>query len=144
MDTIRSWTRVPVLRTIYAVDVIRHIRQAESVHEITGGDSMPQSKNRYVRIHLTLAIVWALLLVPTLLWWKDSILWVATMSLYANIAAHASAYQASRSERAQNESNGSGQCPCCEATPSEAPHADTPVESGRESRQNEQNGSDQE
>lgn len=27
---------------------------------------------------------WVLMIVPTLLWWKDSVLWVACMSLYAN------------------------------------------------------------
>lgn len=46
------------------------------------------------RIHLTLALLWALCLVPTLLWWKDSILWVATMSLYANFVGHLSAAEA--------------------------------------------------
>lgn len=28
---------------------------------------------------------WLTAIVPTLIWWKDSILWVAIMSLYANI-----------------------------------------------------------
>jgi hypothetical protein len=44
-------------------------------------------------------VVWALLAIPTLLIWKDSILWVATMSLYANFVGHWSAYQAARSEK---------------------------------------------
>lgn len=42
--------------------------------------------------------VWALLAIPTLLWWRESILWVAFMSLYANVASHWAAYQASRAE----------------------------------------------
>jgi hypothetical protein len=27
---------------------------------------------------------WLLMMVPTLVWWKESVLWVACMSLYAN------------------------------------------------------------
>lgn len=50
-----------------------------------------------------MVVVWLSLLLPTLLWWKDSILWVATMSLYANVAAHWSAYQGARSEKAAND-----------------------------------------
>jgi hypothetical protein len=52
------------------------------------------------RFHLVLMIVWALLLIPTLLWWHNSILWVAGMSLYANFVGHFSAWQAVRSEEA--------------------------------------------
>lgn len=51
-----------------------------------------------------LTVLWALAIVPTLLWWKDSILWVSLMSLWANIAAHAAAWQGSRAEAA----NGGG------------------------------------
>jgi hypothetical protein len=45
-------------------------------------------------------LVWILLIVPTLLWWKESILWVALMSIWANIVGHFSAWIAARSERA--------------------------------------------
>lgn len=51
------------------------------------------------RLHLTLTVAWALLAIPTLLWWRNSILWVAFMSLYANVAAHWSAFQGTRAER---------------------------------------------
>lgn len=54
---------------------------------------------RYV--HLTLGAVWALLLIPTLLVWKDSVLWVAGMSLYANVVGHWSAFQASELDAIQ-------------------------------------------
>lgn len=50
------------------------------------------------RLHLLLALGWALLAVPTLLWWHDSVLWVALMSLWANTAGHWSAYQAAHAE----------------------------------------------
>lgn len=46
--------------------------------------------------HLVMAAVWAVLVVPTILWWKDSILWVAFMSLYANFEASLAAYHAKR------------------------------------------------
>lgn len=52
------------------------------------------------RLHLTLTVVWVLLVVPTLLWWRQSILWVAFMSLYANVAGHWAAWQATRAEDA--------------------------------------------
>lgn len=49
-------------------------------------------------MHLALTVAWSLLLVPTLLWWGDSVVWVSIMSLYANIVGHWSAYQAARAE----------------------------------------------
>jgi hypothetical protein len=55
---------------------------------------------RSPQFHLVMTIVWALLIPPTLLWWRDSILWVALMSLYANLIGHWSAYQAARAEHA--------------------------------------------
>lgn len=35
--------------------------------------------------HKIALIFWVAMIVPTLIWWKDSILWLAIMSLYANI-----------------------------------------------------------
>lgn len=65
--------------------------------------------------HLGAAITWALLLVPTLLWLKSSILWVAAMSLYANVAAHWSAFQGAAAEKrvkdGQDDSEGEGRSP---------------------------------
>ena len=58
---------------------------------------MPSHRSHTTR-HLVLAAVWVLLIIPTLLWWSNSILWVAFMSLYANVAGHWSAYEASRKE----------------------------------------------
>ena len=50
------------------------------------------------RLHMILTILWSIALVPTLFWLRESILWVAFMSLYANIVGHWSAYQAARAE----------------------------------------------
>lgn len=44
--------------------------------------------------------MWALLVIPTMLWWRDSVFWVALMSLYANFVGHFSAWQATRAEEA--------------------------------------------
>jgi hypothetical protein len=61
-------------------------------------------------IHLALTVAWLLAIIPTLIWWRDSILWVAFMSAYANLVGHASAYQASRAkESAQGGDHPSSQ-----------------------------------
>lgn len=52
------------------------------------------------------SIMWVLLLVPTLLWWKDAVLWVAVMSIYANAKTAHGAWKAGRAKRAAEE-NGS-------------------------------------
>lgn len=52
-------------------------------------------------IHLVLTVVWSLLLIPTIIWWKESILWIAIMSVYAIVSTHWSAYQAAHSEEAK-------------------------------------------
>lgn len=57
--------------------------------------------------HLIAVIVWFCLVPPTLIWWKDSILWVALMSIWANIASHWSAWQAARTESKQDRENDS-------------------------------------
>lgn len=40
-------------------------------------------------IHLWLAVLWTVLVVPTLVYWRDSIAWVAFMSIYAIVVSHA-------------------------------------------------------
>lgn len=62
------------------------------------------SPQRAALAHYCLAGVWVLLLIPTLVWWKNSVLWVAAMSLYANFAAHLSAAKASRAEQEAEKS----------------------------------------
>lgn len=44
-----------------------------------------------------------LLIIPTMIWWKDSILWVALMSVWANVVSHGTAWQAARAEVAAKE-----------------------------------------
>lgn len=58
-----------------------------------------------VRLHLCATIAWALLAIPTFMFWSQSILWLALMSLWANFVGHWSAYQAARAEARQDETD---------------------------------------
>lgn len=49
-------------------------------------------------MHLAASVLWAVAVVPTLLWWRDSVLWVLMVSLWANVVSHASAYEAARAK----------------------------------------------
>lgn len=71
---------------------------------------MKLTARHFKRIHLVLTLFWLSLTVPTLLWWKDSIAFVAWISLYANVASHWAAYQGARSE---DSNGGSGPCQNC-------------------------------
>ena len=51
------------------------------------------------RFHGYATLVWVLLMIPSLLLWKESLLWVIIMSVWANVAGHWSSWQAARSER---------------------------------------------
>jgi hypothetical protein len=53
---------------------------------------------RWKIAHRLIAAFWLLLAIPTLIWWRESILWVAFMSLYANVASHWSAAQAAEAD----------------------------------------------
>lgn len=50
------------------------------------------------RFHLVMTFVWIGLLVPSLLFWKNSITWVVLMSVYACFTGHFAAWQGARSE----------------------------------------------
>jgi hypothetical protein len=56
---------------------------------------------RYLRrFHAVATLVWLALTVPSVLWWKDSILWVIVLSVWANVASHFGAWQGARAEDA--------------------------------------------
>lgn len=44
--------------------------------------------------HLLFTWTWAVLLVPGLVWWSESIMWVIVMSTWANFAGHFAALEA--------------------------------------------------
>jgi hypothetical protein len=54
---------------------------------------------RLAAAHFSFAALWVLLVIPTIWWWRDSILWVAFMSIYAIVIAHLSAAGAARAEQ---------------------------------------------
>jgi hypothetical protein len=56
-------------------------------------------------IHAALTIAWICLIVPTMLWWRQSIFWVSLMSIYAIIVSHWTAWQAARAEVAAGPDN---------------------------------------
>lgn len=59
--------------------------------------------------HRALMIAWGILLVPTIVWWRESIVWVVFMSWYANFVGHWSGNEAVEAgEKAENGSPGSG------------------------------------
>jgi hypothetical protein len=59
---------------------------------------MKVSPRALVRFHLSMMGVWSALAIPTVIWWRESLLWVAFMSLYANFVGHFSAWDAARAE----------------------------------------------
>ncbi|HEC0635211.1 hypothetical protein PX086_15220 [Klebsiella pneumoniae] len=59
------------------------------------------------RCHLVAAVMWVGLAIPSLIWWKDSVLWVILINIYANIVGHLSGYSAARADQAAEESEDS-------------------------------------
>ena len=54
--------------------------------------------------HGTATIVWFLLIIPSAIWWKESVVWLVMMSVWANLAGHFAAWQAARGEVKQDKS----------------------------------------
>jgi hypothetical protein len=55
------------------------------------------------RLYAIETLFWGAAIVPTLLFWADSILWVGLMSCWANLSAAKAAWQSSRVEVKQDE-----------------------------------------
>lgn len=49
------------------------------------------------KVHVTLAAIWCVLILPTVAYWRESILWVSLMSCYALFSSHLASYQAAAS-----------------------------------------------
>lgn len=58
-----------------------------------------------VKFHFFMMIVWAILAIPTCLWWNQSILWVGLMSVYAAFVGHFGAWDAAKAEVSAKENN---------------------------------------
>lgn len=52
------------------------------------------------RFNAVATVVWLILVIPTAWWWRESVPWVAAMSVWANVAGHFSSWQAARAEEA--------------------------------------------
>lgn len=66
-----------------------------------------QRVNNSALVHGVGVILWILLIIPTLLWWRESILWVAFMSLYAIVISHATGVEAALAKaEARKENSG--------------------------------------
>lgn len=52
------------------------------------------------KMHLAAAALWVLLAIPSVIWWKNSVLWVIIISIYANVVGHLSGYTAARADEA--------------------------------------------
>ena len=52
------------------------------------------------RFHAAMTVVWLLLVIPTALWWRESITWLSIMSVWANVAGHFGSWQGARAEDA--------------------------------------------
>jgi hypothetical protein len=60
---------------------------------------------RYLRrFHAAMTLAWLVLGVPSVLWWKSSILWVIILSVWANLASHFAAWQGARAEESAEDS----------------------------------------
>ena len=59
------------------------------------------------RCHLVAAVMWVGLAIPSLISWKELVLWVILISIYANIVGHLSGYSAARADQAAEESEDS-------------------------------------
>lgn len=59
-------------------------------------------KLKHSTFHKIAMIVWILLIFPTVVWWRESILWIAFMSIYAVIFTHHAAYEGSKAKEKQD------------------------------------------
>lgn len=57
------------------------------------------NRPRVIRtINFWFTVFWLGLIAPTLIWWRDSVLWVAILSIWANVISHYTAYLSARVE----------------------------------------------
>lgn len=57
-------------------------------------------------LHLISTGVWVVAIIPTVTIWRESILWIAFMSIWANVVSHATAYEAARAKELQQDKAG--------------------------------------
>ena len=52
----------------------------------------------WVRLHLTTTLLWVMLMIPSLLWWRESVPWLVIMSVWANVAGSAASWQSAKAD----------------------------------------------
>lgn len=52
-----------------------------------------------ITFNKTMIVVWIILLPPTLLWWRESVVYLVLLSWWANFASHIAAWIAAKGER---------------------------------------------
>ena len=50
------------------------------------------------KVQMILTLIWALLFVPALLWWKESVPFLVFVSVYANFVGHWAAWEAAKAK----------------------------------------------
>jgi hypothetical protein len=48
------------------------------------------------RVHLFLTVSWAILAIPAIAWWRESVPFLVGVSVYANFVGHWSSYEAAK------------------------------------------------
>lgn len=71
------------------------------------------------RYHLVMMAVWPTLSIPAVLWWKNSIIFVIALSLYANFAGDFAGYQGARAEEENSDKSQSSDPPTVQGVPLE-------------------------
>jgi hypothetical protein len=52
----------------------------------------------HVKFNLIMVGVWTLAMVPSVIWWRESVVWLVFMSWYANWVGHIAAWVAAKAE----------------------------------------------
>jgi hypothetical protein len=51
------------------------------------------------RLHAALTVCWAILAIPAILYWRDSVPFLVGVSVYANFVGHWSSYEAAKAAK---------------------------------------------
>jgi hypothetical protein len=59
----------------------------------------------HVKFYLIMVGIWTLAAIPSVIWWRESVVWLVFMSWYANWVGHIAAWVAAKTEIAVGDSN---------------------------------------
>lgn len=51
------------------------------------------------RLHAALTVIWLIIAIPAVLFWRDSVPFLVFVSVYANVVGHWSSWQAAHAEK---------------------------------------------